>query len=315
MDSCEACVRLGFKCSLADSSSPVSPLAEQSTAAPRKRGGRACDLCREQKARCVHGDTADCLRCQQLGRLCNYSLSVRQYRAQQHRRRRVSAFSSHSSRATFSEGGISPATENAHSRSSAIPAKMDRYIPRHHFFIDFLTCRSVLGCDKDVARQHIDAFFEFIYPTPIYSFLHRADTLRKYALEILPPVVLLAICGAAARFLSPSKEATDRARSWIDAAESKVFKSLGEVEQHHVEALMILGYNRRCNHQSGKTFFFTSLAARMVYYLRLHKEDQRLPFLEQERRRRLVWCIFAVDRFCAGGVQVCRWLSLSFQGL
>lgn len=74
---------------------------------------------------------------------------------------------------------------------------------------------------------------------------------------------------------------------------------------------MILGYYRRCNHQSGKAFFYVSLAARMVFHLRLHKEDRNLSFLEQERRRRLVWCIFTVDRFCAGGVQVCQCSSAS----
>lgn len=170
--------------------------------------------------------------------------------------------------------------------------------------VNTLTNHSVLNCDKAVARQHIDAFFQFIYPIPVYSFLHRADILRQYSSGTLPPVILLAICGAASRFLSLSKEATDRAKLWIEAAESRVLKSLGEARPYHAEALMILGFNRRCNHQSGKTFFFVSLAARMAFHLKLHRENTQLPFLEQECRRRLVWCIFTVDRFCAGGVQV-----------
>lgn len=164
----------------------------------------------------------------------------------------------------------------------------------------------MLKCDKITVRQHIDAFFEFIYPIPGYSFLHRADILRLYSLGNLPSVVLLAICGAASRFLSVSDTAIARAKSWIDAAESKVLKGLGEARPYHTEALMILGFNRRCNHQSGKTFFFVSLAARMAYHLKLHLENHELPFLEQERRRRLIWCIFTVDRFCAGGVKVCH---------
>ncbi|KAJ4982743.1 mucin-desulfating sulfatase (n-acetylglucosamine-6-sulfatase) [Stagonosporopsis vannaccii] len=119
----------------------------------------------------------------------------------------------------------------------------------------------------------------------------------------LPSVLLLAVCGAASRFLAVSHAAITRAKSWIDAAESKMLKALGETKPYHIEALMILGFNRRCNHQSGKTFFFVSLAARMAYHLKLHRENYDLPFIEQERRRRLVWCIFTVDRFCAGGIQ------------
>lgn len=170
---------------------------------------------------------------------------------------------------------------------------------------DLLIHHRVLGCDRTVARKHIDAFFEFIYPIPTYSFLHRADFLRQYSLGSLPPLLLLAVCGTASRFLSSSKEATSRAKAWIEAAEADVLRNLGETKTYHVEALMILGYNRRCNHQSGKTFFFVSLAARMAYHLKLHQENHRLSFLEQECRRRLIWCIFTVDRFCAGGVQVC----------
>lgn len=169
---------------------------------------------------------------------------------------------------------------------------------------------SILKCDKVAARQHIDAFFKFVYPIPGYSFLHRADILRQYSSGSLPSVILLAICGAASRFLSTSEVATTRAKSWIDAAESKVLKGLGEARPYHVEALMILGFNRRCNHQSGKTFFFISLAARMAYHLKLHRENYEIPFMEQERRRRLVWCIFTVDRFCAGGIQVCHYLPV-----
>lgn len=171
-----------------------------------------------------------------------------------------------------------------------------------------MTHHSVLKCDKAEVRKHINAFFEFIHPIPGYNFLHRAEILRMYSLGSLPSVLLLAICGAASRYLSVSDMATNEARSWIEAAESKVLKSLGEARPYHTEALMILGFNRRCNHQSGKTFFFVSLAARMAYHLKLHRENHNLNFLEQECRRRLVWCIFTVDRFCAGGIKVCYYV-------
>jgi hypothetical protein len=70
--------------------------------------------------------------------------------------------------------------------------------------------------------------------------------------------------GAASRFLSSLREAKDRAKSWIDDAESKILKGLGEARPYHLEALVILGFNSRCNHESGKSFFFILLAARMV---------------------------------------------------
>jgi hypothetical protein len=76
-NSCEACTRLGFQCSY---SAPATSGSGGVPTATRKRGARACDACRSQRARCT-GGTPSCLRCQQLKISCNYSLSVRQYRA------------------------------------------------------------------------------------------------------------------------------------------------------------------------------------------------------------------------------------------
>jgi len=174
-----------------------------------------------------------------------------------------------------------------------------------------LTTSRVLECEETLVRSHVNAFFEFIYPIPGYSFLHRAEILRQYSSGDMPSVLLLAMCGAVSRFISMSANAVKRSKSWIEAAESKVLRSLGETKLYYAEALIILGFNRRCNHQSGKTFFFVSLAARMAYHLKLYRENHDIPFMEQERRRRLVWCIFAVDRFCAGGVSVSHYSRAS----
>ncbi|KAJ8112763.1 hypothetical protein OPT61_g4946 [Boeremia exigua] len=285
---CEACVRLSFTCSLSESPSPVSPLAEGSPVSLRVRGGRACDGCRRHRARCVRSSEQACVRCQQQSRACVFSLSVRQYRVQEQRQRRAD---------------IPPPDEFPTPPSGVETGTTTTEALTTSTMESASTIDSVLNCDKAEVRKHINAFFEFINPVPGYNFLHRANILRLYSLGSLPSVLLLAICGAASRYLSTSDLATNQARSWIEAAESKVLKSLGEAKPYHAEALVILGFNRRCNHQSGKMFFFVSLAARMVYHLKLHQENHSLTFVEQESRRRLVWCIFTVDRFCAGGIK------------
>ncbi|KAF4978162.1 hypothetical protein FZEAL_5407 [Fusarium zealandicum] len=44
-----------------------------------------------------------------------------------------------------------------------------------------------------------------------------------------------------------------------------------------------------------------SLAARLAYILRLNHENDKLPFLVSERRRRLMWSIFATDTLYSSG--------------
>jgi hypothetical protein len=87
---CSACARLGFRCSLTISTTPGSGTDTSPTAVPRKRGSRACDACRAQKSQCS-GDSPSCSRCLRLEMPCIYSLSIRQYKAQQRRQSSVIA--------------------------------------------------------------------------------------------------------------------------------------------------------------------------------------------------------------------------------
>ncbi|KAJ8119128.1 hypothetical protein OPT61_g19 [Boeremia exigua] len=91
-------------------------------------------------------------------------------------------------------------------------------------------------------------------------------------------------------------------RTWIELAETTIFRTLGKPTVANIQAILILGLYRSYNNQSGKTFLYLSLAVRMAFSLKLHKDDSNLSFIERESRRRLLWCLYTVDRLCAGGV-------------
>lgn len=153
-------------------------------------------------------------------------------------------------------------------------------------------------------RQHIDAYFEFIYPIPLYNFLHRADFLSRYTAGTISPALLLAVCALSSRFLSSTPQAARQAKLWIDTAERMHFQSLGRTTLEGIQALMIVALHYTYCINATKSFLYVALAARMAYWLKLHKEDSHLSFVDQECRRRLLWCIFTKDRFQAGGVAV-----------
>ncbi|KAH6870652.1 fungal-specific transcription factor domain-containing protein [Alternaria rosae] len=288
--SCDACKRLGFQCSLGLATTPIADVGNLPVAS-RKRGTRACDACRSQRSRCT-GETPSCRRCRELNIPCNYTLSVRQYRAgERHKRSLVSA-----EQVINQSGGddVGRAMHGTPTTGSEVTASPDTSSTEH---ID-----KILGCDRAVIRQHIDAYYDYIYPVPIFSFLHRAEFLGQYTAGIVSPALLLAVCGVSSRFLSSARERAGMIKSWIEQAETIIFQNMGKMNVSDVQALMLLELHCMYNHQNGKSFTYISLAVRMAYLLKLHKEDRQLPFVEQESRRRLLWCMFALDRLHAGGV-------------
>lgn len=90
-----------------------------------------------------------------------------------------------------------------------------------------------------------------------------------------------------------------------------LFQNLGRTTIESVQALVLVGLYHSYNNNSSKSFLYVALAVRMAYALKLHKEDSRLPFLDQECRRRLMWCLFITDRFQAGGVPVSHLVPFS----
>lgn len=257
----------------------------------RRRIGRACDPCHARRARCS-GDSPSCTRCIEFDLQCHYSLSVRQYKAAERRRKHPEILEAPHDQAASSGTDVAeldtPSTVDDSTLSPKVAA---------HNNLDEL-----LGCDSSTVRRHIDAFFEYIYPVPTFNFLHRADFIRQYSSGEAPPALLLAVCGAASRFLPDSAERTALTISWIDRSESIILRSLGRFEVVHVQTMMILLNFRAGNHQMGKATHLLALASRAAYMLKLNKEDSGLPFVTQESRRRLMWSIYTSDRFSAGGI-------------
>lgn len=127
---CEACTRLGFQCSYSATATSGSGSVPNMT---RKRGTRACDACRAQKARCT-GDTPKCLRCQQLIIPCHYSLSVRQYKSRDVQRPSITKSVDDSTALTRSDDNnnaahstSTTASETMASPDTSVSETMDRY--------------------------------------------------------------------------------------------------------------------------------------------------------------------------------------------
>jgi hypothetical protein len=89
----------------------------------------------------------------------------------------------------------------------------------------------------------------------------------------------------------------------MDEAEMDALQNLGDLTIPRLQALTLLAFFEFTYHiHSTKALMFLGLAARLAFAKRLNYEDHTLSVVEQESRRRLMWSIFVLDKFCSGGV-------------
>ncbi|KAM5386474.1 hypothetical protein ACJZ2D_000437 [Fusarium nematophilum] len=281
---CSNCKRLRFECSLVSSPADEDSLPEL---LERRRVWRACIPCRDRKLKCSGGSPA-CSRCVERGVACQYPTSAKVTSNKQGPVRPTASFNSYvpSSGELQNSGNLrlpsSQTADDAQSKAAASSLELE--------------------IDKLAVKQHIDAFFEFIYPIPCYGFFHRASLLQAWSRGDLSPLVLRAICGLTSRFIHRNNpERRSLARKWIEEAESGLLSRLAEPRVSDVEAWLLVTLDQYLSRRFSKMLVSMSLTSRLAYILRLNHENDRPSFLLQERRRRLMWSIFAMDTLYSSG--------------
>ncbi|KAJ3460792.1 hypothetical protein MRS44_011659 [Fusarium solani] len=275
---CCNCKRLRFECSLVASPTDKDGLPEL---LERRRVWRACIRCRDRKLKCS-GGSPTCSRCLERGIACQYPSSATVV-------------------SIDAQGAIQPASSNAHSSTSQQLQRQAGPPPGlTQTTADVQSGASTLSLL--VVKQHIDAFFEFIYPIPCYGFLHRASLLQAWSRGHLSPLVLRAICGLTTRFIHPNDaNQANLARKWIQETESELLSRLSQPRVSDVEAWLLVTFAQYLSRQFSKMLVSMSLTSRLAYILRLNHENDRPSFLLQERRRRLMWSIFTTDTLYSSG--------------
>ncbi|KAI8716260.1 hypothetical protein NCS52_00919100 [Fusarium sp. LHS14.1] len=281
---CCNCKRLRFECSLAASPVDKDNLPEL---LERRRVWRACIRCRDRKLKCSGGSPA-CSRCAQRGVACQYPSSATPISSNPPGSTQPMPFNSHASTSQQLQSKGNPALESVQTTANAQA--------------EVSTLSLELGVGRHAVKQHIDAFFEFIYPIPCYGFLHRASLLQAWSRGHLSPLVLRAICGLTTRFIHPNDpKHASLARKWIQEAEADLLSRLAQPRVSDVEAWLLVTLDQYLSRQFSKMLVSMSLTSRLAYILRLNHENDRPSFLLQERRRRLMWSIFTTDTLYSSG--------------
>ena len=163
--------------------------------------------------------------------------------------------------------------------------------------------------DKDSVQRYLEAYFDQ-NDSAGRVFLHKASTLSSYHEGSLNPLLLLALCGLGSRLIANDRKCKD-SETWMAQVESTIMSQLGEISIPRLQALTLLLHHRRMTAKRNELWMLLSFASRMAFTLSLHMEDPRLPAVQQECNRRLMWSLYTLDSLGCGGLDALSVCSAS----
>lgn len=128
--------------------------------------------------------------------------------------------------------------------------------------------------------------------------------MQSYVRGKVNPRLLRAMCGITSRFVAHVGGETveaQAARRWVQDTELQLFARSAQPSLSDLEAWLIVTLDHILTRCFPKVLVALSLMVRQAFMIRLNHEDQRLDFLTQERRRRLMWSIFAMETLYSSG--------------
>lgn len=168
---------------------------------------------------------------------------------------------------------------------------------------------------KEIQEHLAEVYFDFVYGQS-YPLLHKPSFMRRLAAGKVPPVLVLAMCGIAARFSTHPQLRTEpcflRGDNWAERAREIALKRYDTPNITILIVYLLLGLHEFGTCQGGRSWMFGGMAQRMAYALQLHKENEYDPLVadpdrqplsatDREIRRRTMWSCFLMDRFNSSG--------------
>ena len=139
---------------------------------------------------------------------------------------------------------------------------------------------------------------------PSFGFIHRRSFLKALDEGKVSQALQKAICGVSARYMKGLNGNSFKLEDlWMEQAEEDIMQSFGSTSIAHVQVILLLILHGHVTRSFTRVWMLFSWASRLAYMLQLNYEDDTLPFIEQESRRRLMWSLYVADKFLAGGIQ------------
>ncbi|KAI1282897.1 hypothetical protein F5Y07DRAFT_200563 [Xylaria sp. FL0933] len=284
---CQNCDRLGFECSFQQT--PSKSPSRYLKLPERRRRMQACIPCHLKKTRC-HGEVPSCFNCARKGRECTYPPVRKQGAAAN-----TAASAAAADGEERSSAPLGQETSVRHPMAAASPESPASLEP------GVSTAEKPSGTplpDAAMVAEHIESYFDYLYPLPFFSFLHKPTVVRRCRDGTVNEPLKFAICAVTSLHL---QRAALSHPAWAREAEQLVLQQIGRPSIFHLQALLLVIRYRIESGEFPTAFMLAALAARTAVALRLNYERSELAFVAQEARRRLFWALYLLDDyFCVG---------------
>ncbi|TRX93795.1 hypothetical protein FHL15_005177 [Xylaria flabelliformis] len=285
---CQNCDRLGFECSFQQSASRL-PGRYAIKSPERRRRMQACIPCHLKKTRC-YGELPRCSNCVRKARECTYPAPRKQGATPPAAAAAAAAANSDRSSTTPSRETPAQLIPIVEHRSLSPPPE------RNTSAIEKLSGTSLP--DVPTILNHIEDYFEHLYPLPSFAFLHKATVIRRCRDGAINEPLGFAICAVTSLHL---QRASLDHHLWAQQAEQLILQHINRPSIFHLQALLLVIRYRIESGEFPTAFMLAALAARTAVALRLNYERSELAFVAQEARRRLFWALYLLDDyFCVG---------------
>ncbi|KAI0434906.1 hypothetical protein F5Y09DRAFT_155196 [Xylaria sp. FL1042] len=285
---CQNCDRLGFECSFQQS--PSRSPSRYLKLPERRRRMQACIPCHLKKTRC-HGEVPSCFNCARKGRECTYPAA----------RKQGVGVGATTAPAAALDGEERSSTTPEQEMSARHPIPVADPEDPSSLEPGVSTAEKVSGPslpDAAMVAEHIDSYFDYLYPLPFFSFLHKPTVIRRCRDGTVNEPLKFAICAVTSLHL---RRAALSHPTWAQEAEQLILQQIGRPSIFHLQALLLVIRYRIESGEFPTAFMLAALAARTAVALRLNYERSELAFVAQEARRRLFWALYLLDDyFCVG---------------
>ncbi|KAI8299839.1 putative transcriptional regulatory protein [Colletotrichum sp. SAR11_240] len=129
---------------------------------------------------------------------------------------------------------------------------------------------------EDVIRQHLEVFFDHVYPLG-YDFFHRPSMMEEFYAGKLPPILCTSVCAAAAIFVSRSRESRVLSIQWAKEVDGYIFANLNVFKVLNIQLMALSKFQNFAYRQFGKVWLLISTAARLCVSFQLNDERPLPP--------------------------------------
>lgn len=144
-------------------------------------------------------------------------------------------------------------------------------------------------------------WFRILHPVQCYSFFHPATTIREAEEQKFSSILAAGICSVAGLFIAPDaagQKFTERCNVWV---KFHLSRTVGTFTKDRLALLVLSSIYDFLVGDWPKVWEYSSTASRIVTAMQYNWDATTGSFIEQESVRRLVWQVYIMDRFLAGG--------------